>query len=89
MHLHSQDRLLPLQRSDKSRQQRGYARLRALCVFCRAARLAGRIDNAPADVRFKRVELFGYGVQLVSAMAMIAVSIRRLTYGISLEPKGA
>lgn len=43
-----------------------HARLRAACPCsaCRAARLQGRIDSAPAQVRLVLIEAQGYGVQL-------------------------
>lgn len=48
-------------------QQLSYLRLRAACPCsaCRAARLRGAIDTAPASVRVVGVNLQGYGVQLV------------------------
>ena len=44
-----------------------HARLRGACPCsqCRAGRLGGRIDLVPGDVRVERVEVQGYGVQLV------------------------
>nr|WP_314616703.1 gamma-butyrobetaine hydroxylase-like domain-containing protein [uncultured Pseudomonas sp.] len=44
-----------------------HARLRGACPCsqCRAARLAGRIAVVREDVRVERVEVQGYGVQLV------------------------
>ena len=44
-----------------------YARLRAACpcAQCRAARLQGRIDLVPVDVRLLEANPQGYGVQLV------------------------
>ncbi|MDG9924447.1 MULTISPECIES: gamma-butyrobetaine hydroxylase-like domain-containing protein [unclassified Pseudomonas] len=44
-----------------------HARLRAACPCsqCRAARLHGRIDAAPSDVRLRAINRQGYGVQLV------------------------
>ncbi|UFH51089.1 DUF971 domain-containing protein [Pseudomonas sp. KNUC1026] len=43
-----------------------HARLRAACPCstCRAARLRGRIDSAPAQVQLVLIEAQGYGVQL-------------------------
>ncbi|TBU84788.1 DUF971 domain-containing protein [Phytopseudomonas dryadis] len=48
-------------------QQLGHGRLRARCPCsqCRAARLAQRIDVAPAGVRITAIHSQGYGVQLV------------------------
>lgn len=45
----------------------GHARLRGMCPCsqCRAGRLGGRIDLVAGDVRVERVEVQGYGVQLV------------------------
>lgn len=91
-HLHSQDGVLSLQWPDGSEQQLGHPRLRALCpcAFCRAGRLAGRIDSAPADVRVERIEPFGYGVQLVFSDGHDR-GIYPWAYlrEISLEPEGA
>ncbi|HEK1686502.1 TPA: gamma-butyrobetaine hydroxylase-like domain-containing protein [Pseudomonas putida] len=44
-----------------------HARLRAACPCsrCRAARIRGQISVVTQDVRIERIELQGYGVQLV------------------------
>ncbi|BAU74950.1 DUF971 domain-containing protein [Metapseudomonas furukawaii] len=44
-----------------------HIRLRAACPCsqCRAARLQGRIDTAPSEVRLRAINPQGYGVQLV------------------------
>ncbi|MHC6227974.1 DUF971 domain-containing protein [Pseudomonas sp. X10] len=44
-----------------------HARLRAACPCsqCRAARLRGGISTVQAGVRLERLELQGYGVQLI------------------------
>jgi len=44
-----------------------HARLRGACPCsqCRAGRLGGRIDLVRGDVRVERLEVQGYGVQLV------------------------
>ena len=52
---------------DGSRSQIAHSRLRAACPCsqCRAARLHGRIDVAPAHIRVQAINAQGYGVQLV------------------------
>lgn len=58
---------LHLQWPDGQASQFSHARLRAACpcAQCRAARLRGRIDLAPSDIRLQAIEAQGYGVQLI------------------------
>ncbi|WP_394562105.1 DUF971 domain-containing protein [Aquipseudomonas alcaligenes] len=58
---------LCLEWSDGRVSQLSHARLRAACPCsqCRAARLHGRIDAVPSEVRLRAINQQGYGVQLV------------------------
>ncbi|MNZ25477.1 hypothetical protein D3C78_426450 [compost metagenome] len=59
--------LLTLEWANGRVSQISHARLRAACPCsqCRAARLHGRIDAVPADVRLRSISGQGYGVQLL------------------------
>jgi DUF971 family protein len=65
--LRSSAGMLVVEWPDSSTSQLSHARLRANCPCsqCRAARLAGRIDAASAEVRLSAINAQGYGVQLV------------------------
>lgn len=65
--LHSAAGQLRLEWPDGQVSQLSHARLRAACPCsqCRAARLNGRIDAAPSEVRLRAINQQGYGVQLV------------------------
>jgi DUF971 family protein len=52
---------------DGSRSELAHTHLRAACpcAQCRAARLHGRVDLAPSDIRVQAINAQGYGVQLI------------------------
>lgn len=59
--------LLVLEWADGHSGSLTHARLRALCPCsaCRAARLRGRIDAVPVDLRVEAIHQQGYGLQMV------------------------
>lgn len=67
LHRSSTDAQLHIRWDDGVEQRIAFSRLRGACPCsqCRAARLQGRIDLVPSGIVLRKLNLQGYGVQLV------------------------